>query len=572
MSVIPFLPSASARGVAKEVGTGIYGVGGIRSKRKHDDGAMVPYQHRAKSKGTASVNALPMVQYSHGRMRVRGKRMTKRRNLAQLNETRPYTIYRFQGLSNFGDAVGATESPWATYGLYPALSAFVGQINLPSIANTQIPSTVDISCVYLPMYCYNLSALPTGRVQNSESYPVAGTDAFANVMYQLCKQTIKYYPTSFSARISQMSFYCWSPCRGQQNSSSGNGIDIGSTYSNYSHCPQVEASKFVAAQAPKYCHRWSDIKLAFSGAVEKSTCMRVSVVNFLKPASQPSRIWTRTENQFNNTTGVFFKDLGDHGFALNSSALSILEENASCGLNTEVPGLIYNSADPLTTSPASSTDWLPDSPSHLNDATSFWESYWSNRLGHPLAWSKNYANHGKHMRVKSTKCISIPGVNKQDPVQKPKQHLETIRYQANKVVNTYTSLEGQNTVVASSIPMAPTAQTACVTTGYSTNAGYSNAHIYGSSRAADDWLLIECDSYQQGIPALSDNPIFQINGLAYGKPCATPGNLEYAAEASSSAQVPVPNGNPTTQFQNWPSFDLAIRSRFDTVNAGKVTV
>jgi hypothetical protein len=561
----------------KMAGTGFYGIGGKKGHKRNNEGSVVPYQHKARSKGTAAVNALPMVQYSHGRMRVRGRKMSKRRNLAMLNETKPYTIYRFQGLSNFGDSaissIGAPQSPWATYGLYPALSAFTGTCNLPSTANVQIPSTVDVSCLYLPMYCYNLSVLPTGRVQSPETYPATGVSAFANVMYQLCKQTVKYYPTAFSARISQMSFYCWVPCRGQQNKSTGSGVKI-SSYEGYSHCPQIEASKFVSAQAPKYCHRWSDIKLSFTGAVEKSTCMRVSVVNFLKPASQPSRIWTLNEDQFGFAgSNVYFKDLGDHVF--NSAAvlpgLSILEENVSCGLNTETPGLLYNSDSPLTSGPASSTAWLPDTPSHLNDATSFWESYWSNRLGHPLAWSKNYANHGKHMRVKSTKCISIPGVNKQDPVQRPKQHLEVIRYQPNKVINTYVAPEGNNTVLSSLIPMAPTAQQACVTTGYSTNMGYSNAHIYGSNRAADDWLLIECDSYQQGIPALADNPIFQLNGLGGDKPCATPGSLQYFEEAASSSTVPVPSGNPTSLYQNWPSFDLAIRSRFDTVNAGKVT-
>jgi len=530
--------------------------------------------------GLASVDALHNISYTKSRANLRGR---YKKGSKFYKQSKPHLISRFQGLSHFVGAQDDESDGYSTYGLYPIQLL---QKSLPILLNpANIASNITCDTIMLPMFAYNLSALPVGWVYNP--YP-SGTDAYnqgggalttpATIsvsgvsipMMQLCKAS--FVVTSGDNYRNSSSVYYWVPVRGSQNAPSGattsqNKIS-GQTADETVNFPRnsggsVEQSVFLPqVQAPVYNHDWSDIRLAFDGALSRPTCFKVSIVNFLRPEVSPSRIWM-TESDYNaanrqvtdaSMDKVLFKDLNDARF--NNIEKAFQSGGLSCGFNTEtIPPFVF----PVP----SSVNGQPQAEDvELHECTSMWESYWTNRMGHPLAYTKNFAPHKKYMNVKYSQCIALAQKSSAtDGTASVKKHMHSIFKKFNKCHDTFIAPADVETNLLSVNAPDPVKSNSIVGTGFAQKFSYANCHIYGNDRRADDWLIIEADMPYQAIDKDSESSLTSGNFLPYW------GGLK----EDESCYTP---GGAFTGFRGTPgkcgSFDISVRSKFDVVNAGFV--
>lgn len=531
--------------------------------------------------------ATSLTQYGHSK-RVLGKRARKQRRSWKDME-QPYQIYRFQGLSDF-----TSTRKHGVYGLFPCSfrsSSPESYTLFNTLTDTNAVYSVAYNCTAMPMYAYNLSALPSGRVINpnaNNSLPgqTDGTRGYAIPMYQLVKtmMSISGSISNPQSTIEPFVYYSWQPVRGNCNGRLGATTDEAGTMVNFTanpgdsypllaNCFVEEQNVPVSVQQPVYKHEWSDIGVAVYGSATRSTCCRVSLVNFLNETAAPSRLWSDTATLSTNNQKLFNKDFGDDRDI-------DLQQNATAGLIPSCPGLTVNGA---------TGHRIFDYPIEIDNATSFWDSYWCNRMGHPLVYSKNRGSHQKLWNVQHTECITLAPNNTMNAAMKDNeqvsQHVHKIFKRFEKPVDTYIPAQGglssnfnvgagpliyrsfvtEGDPVMQNVGMTntgtiqtPPGNLAVAGYGCSTKNSVTTCHIYGNNPKRDTWLIIESENPYSYVPQVtsSTNKPFMFGGLGSGggtQSCYSDRELTFATSDL---------GNVT----NYPSFDLMVRSKYCVQN------
>ena len=545
-----------------------------------------------------------LTQYRKTKVTLGKRKRSARRNFRA--QERPYMITRFQGLNLFSSNDDQPPVLAAgTYGMFPltynhTVTRNLVRTNGPGTATTPVSASLGYTCVALPMFAYNLSALPEGYIRNpsasgdalvnisgSNIGPVSGIAGYAIPMYQLIKHCVTISSEgSSNSRCPPFVYYAWNPVRGNCNSRLGAASSntlipvttgLGSDTPNIVSANIEEAKYQPLVQQPMYQHQWSDIGVAVYGGAYQPTCTKLSIVSFIDEYCMPPRLWTAggstglpTESLAKNN--IFNRDLDD---ALDCD----LQDNATCGLIAGMPGLTINRG----------TDGINDIfeyPKELDSATAFWDAHFHNRFGHPLSFSKNRGVHNKKWHTHYAHCVVTPPNNNMNAAlheadgNEPQLEATTQRvhkifkhfnathdtyYPTNGGVqtknlifgNTLTDYytDGNPAIKAQNNATIPvTRGSAYNSLGYTTEYGVNTCHIYGNNRRRDQWLLIESENPFQSIPFTNATgvPPFAI-GTGFSDTIAS----------YTSPGVGFGESNVTNKY---PSFDIVVRSRHNLAN------
>jgi hypothetical protein len=387
--------------------------------------------------------------------------------------------------------------------------------------------TLGVDGVALPMYVFNLSALCLGRTP---------TDA-AKTETSFQKPIIAYQ--LLKILHGDDSSYMWHPVTAKNN------VVTTQDYANtdYSYCPQIEYASYnlygnaASTINAKYVHDWSDIRVLFTGANHLPTDYHMSIVNFMEPEVSPCRMsstdipgagGSATANI--STTKLFTGTAnGSKVYMYDNDQLApmALTTNYTGGYNTEA--IVGRNPD--------------------NDAaTVFWDSYWSGKIGHPLAYSTSHLMNKKkywHEKHKITGVIQARNLNTSDA--HTQSHIQKIFYRPNKVFDTTDAsiIRDTNANIFGISGTTHTDFQPVMGPGYNISLGASDMSLFGSNRKRDDWLLIRSDGLWNSI----------MSGQEYFSFDATSGvaanNGRFASYTDGvDAEVGA------------PSFDISIRSKY----------
>lgn len=517
---------------------------------------------------------------------LRGRRRKSRQFRIQCQ---PYIISRFQGLGIYDAGVyptvegvvqtGIKTSQPGIYGLYPRQ---MPQLTLDDIyiAKEDSVNSVDfatisdlfVDAVALPMFAFNLSALPSGYVKNPTQnagapwFPSTGIDhaACPFVWYQQMRYTVTVQNQNASNQTT-FEYYAWAPVSGNQNRSDG------STVSPQPFVSQIEEARFKATNpAPVYNHDWSDIRLCLYGARTRPTSVKIHIVNFVDESATPPRLWVPatapTDNDpiFNyqpkySTTGstngfsnYLFKDLEDCAMKLpNGTSAGFLSSNYTGGAVANCGALTTRS-----------NVYVHDEDQSLVKTTEIWDSHWANRLGHPLAFSKSYTEKKPLWRTKYSRTINLPHQTTVDADPQPYQHIHKIFKKFNKYHDTDIDDHKDNSLVVRDSDKR-------LLSAFNQDISSFNNHIYGSRPSLDDWLIIEgsdpFNTFSNGtvVSGKTENVIpYFGTGLADVNRCYTPPNL-YGSLSSATGLI----SNDICSSDVSASFDMIIRNKYSVVSS-----
>lgn len=475
-------------------------------------------------KGTPGAATLT---YYGQRKKVCGRNKSRMQQLlADVAVRRSQYISRFQGLTaNWNLGLGCY-----TLAVSTKTSAVIGTA----------PNQFRSSTTFLPMYAYNLTALPSGVAATVSNGTTAGVDevglAFPVRMYQLCK--VKW--TNQNGVQQGSTFYMWNPVSGRFNS--GNA-GINSTDAQQ-YCDQPEDYDTLSDTQRRYIHHWSDIKLLAYGATAAPVDFNMSIVNFKDPNCAPSRLFVRNSQLAPGT-----------GFAGPAGGAALPVPNQGLYFNYDTEDTLTNMPLPLSQNPSGGLLPSLSSPggntifpvldNELSSAMIFWEEYWSQRLAHPLVYTNPKVPHESRWTVKEHVSFHLQEIPNLEAVPNAPVRLfqQDLFYHADQSVNTVDARlqykTDQNDIIdaGSTIPIG---------TGYANRIPIVNpaelpvrsVGIYQNDPSKDDWLII---SSMYNTPVLADStqdPVFMGGAIT---------------------------GNSTGFNNTWAgSFDISVRSKFST--------